>query len=284
MSRVARAVAIVVALLGGAGGGARAAAAGGACPEAWEPSGGPLPGGDLAADFGAIPEACPGSDIAARLRGALLIASAKPDFYGSAIVGTLVRARHTIGPRAWFSLALDTATFRYVNNGGVPSSGFSVGPPTAGVGRLVGGAGPSLALALYARALLPLDTARQTGIETGLETGATARARLRGRAGVEGGLALVAPLDVIGGQLHGHLWPVALAEAWWTPRPWLGLFAGASARGEAAPDPALVTIVPRVAARFALRHQISLAVLIEAPVAGRDRTDLVTSFFASWAP
>lgn len=279
MRNVAR-VALVLWLLGGA---ARAAPGGAACPQDWEASSGPLPGGNLAADFGAIPETCPGSDIAARLRGALLIASAKPDFYGSVIAGTLVRARHTIGPRAWFSLALDTATFRYVNNGGVASSGFSIGPPTAAVGRVVG-AWPALALALYARALLPLDTARQTGIETGLETGATTRARLGARTGVEGGLALVAPLDVIGGQLHGHLWPAALAEGWWSPRPWLGLFAGASARAEAAPDPALITLVPRVAARFALRHQISLAALVEVPVAGRDRTDLVTSFFAAWAP
>jgi hypothetical protein len=279
----ARRAAVVLIALGALIGRARAAAIGGACPEAWEPTGGPLPGGDLAADFGAVPETCPGSDIATRLRGAILIASAKPDFYGSAIAGVLVRARHTIGPRAWFSLALDTATFRYVKNDAIASSGFSVGPPTAAVGRVVA-AGPSLALALYARALLPLDTARQTGIETGLETGATTRARLGAHAGIEGGLALVAPLDVIGGQLHGHLWPAALAEAWWAPRPWLGLFAGASARAEAAPDPAFTTVVPRVAARFALRHQISLAALVEVPVAGRDRTDLVTSLFASWAP
>src|SRR4029079_14548731 len=114
--------------------------------------------------------ACPASELALRLRGVLLVASAAPDFYGNADGGATLRARHAVGARTWISLALDAVTFRYVANAVVASSGLSFGPPTVGVYRALG-ARPELALALYGRALLPLDTARKEGVEAGLEAG-----------------------------------------------------------------------------------------------------------------
>jgi hypothetical protein len=246
---------------------------------------GPLPGGILPADFGAIPEACGGTDLALRLRGSLLVASGNPDFYGSVIGTATIRLRYRIGSASWtwLTVAADLTTYRYVVNGPVSSQDVTFGPPTLGLHRALG-AWPSGAATVYVRALLPLDTARENGVQTGLEVGLTGRRLVgtRGRAGVQGGLALTAPLDVVGGQSHGRLQPVALAEAWFAPGPRTALFAGLSARAEVSPDPTFITLAPRVAVRDALRHGLSLAILAEVPVAGEDRTDLIVAFTLAW--
>jgi len=112
---------------------APAVARAGACPESSTASAGPLPAGTGPADFGAIPEACPASELTLRLRGTLLVASAMPDFFGAIDAGAMLRARHAVGARTWVSLALDAVTYRYVANAVVTSSGFAIGPPTLGV-------------------------------------------------------------------------------------------------------------------------------------------------------
>ena len=53
---------------------------------------------------------------------------------------------------------------------------------------------------------------------------------------------------------------------------------------EVAPDPTFLSIAPRLAARFAFRHGVWLALLVEVPVAGGDRTDLVAGLYGGWAP
>lgn len=257
--------------------------AAGACPEPWEAAAGPLPAGVGPADFGAIPEACPASDLALRLRGTLLVASAKPDFYGNASAGAMLRYRLPVSAATWLSVALDATTFRYVANAVVTSSGFGSGPPTVGLYHAVART-QVWAVALYGRALLPFDTARHDGFETGLELGTAARLSRRSHLGLDGGLALVAPVDVTGGQAHRSLRPAGLLEVWYSPRAWVAMFAGAEARAEVSPDTAFTSVAPRVAARFTLRHRVWLAVLAEAPVAGTDRTDLVAGLYAGWAP
>jgi hypothetical protein len=256
-----------------------------ACPEAWSAAAGPLPAGVGPADFGAVPEACPASEIALRARGTLLVASAAPDFFGSVAAGATLRARLLVGERTWISLALDAVTFRYVANAVVTSSGLAFGPPTVGVHRALGHR-DDLALAVYLRALLPLDTAREEGVETGGEAGIAARltAGPGAHVGLEGGLALPVPVDVVGGQAHPALRPAALVEGWWAPRPSVALFAGVGARAQAAPDPSFTSLAPRAAARFALRRGVWLAALVEVPVVGADRTDLVAALYAGWTP
>jgi hypothetical protein len=235
------------------------------------------------ADFGAIPEACPGGDLALRVRGALLIASSAPDFYGNATAGATLRYRLPITARTWMSLALDTATFRYVANAVVTSSGVTGGPPTVGLYRGIVRTS-DWDVAVYGRGLLPFDSARHDSFETGLELGGVARVTRRSRMGVDGGLALVVPVDVTGGVAHRFLRPTGLLEAWWEPRSWVALSAGAEARAEVSPDPNFTSLAPRVSARFALRHQVWLAALVEVPLAGSDRTDLVAGLYAGWAP
>ena len=235
------------------------------CPTAGEAASGPLAGGDGPADFGTIPEACLASDVTLRARGALLVAASKPDFFGSILAGAMLRARRPIGTKSWLTLALDVVDFRYINNGGLAATGLSFGPATLGYNRTVYATDGSTT-AGYARLLLPIDTARQNGFETGLEVGGVVRARLGGRAIADGGVGLTAPLDVTGGQLHGRLEPILLAElSGFALRPGAALGAGASATVELAPEAKLVTAVPRVSARFALARRFWTAVLLELP-------------------
>jgi hypothetical protein len=245
-----------------------------------------LPGGaqpTQPADFGAIPEACPGSEVSLRLRGALLDDSAGPGFFGDLLTDLALRARRRIGAHGWLSLAVDLFSYRYVNNGGLASTGPSFGPPTVGYYQgLV--STPRAALAVYARALLPLDTARQNGTESGLELGGSGRARMSRRWVLDGGLGLAGPLDVVAGQAHGRLEPAALAEGWFSPQPALAVFAGAALRVEVAPTPSWRTVAPRAGFRAALRKSLWFAVLAEAPIAGTDRTNLIVSLFLGWSP
>jgi hypothetical protein len=253
------------------------------CPETWEGAAGPLPGGIGPADFGATPEACGASEMSARLRGSLLVARSMPDFYGSVLTGIMLRTRKTVGTSSWLSFAFDAINHRYINNGGLASSGFSLGPPTLGYHRALYVSG-AMATAVHVRALLPLDTARANSFATGLEIGGGLRAPVTPRSVIDGGLALVAPTTVGAGQIHARFVTVALAEAWYSPRPAIALGVGAAAEAEVAPDPTLVTVAPRLTTRVALRKQFWLAALVEMPVAGRDRTDLVASLTLGYLP
>jgi hypothetical protein len=195
----------------------------------------------------------------------------------------MVRARRRISARSWLSLAVDALNYRYINNGGLASSSFSFGPPTIGYYRTAA-ASPTALAALYARALLPLDTARQNGVETGLEIGGTMRALLAPRALLDGGLALTAPIDIVGGESHARLEPILLGEAWYAFSPVLAGFAGATLRAQISPDPAFISAAPRLGGRWLFRRRFWTAALVEIPVVGRDRTDLIASLFAGFAP
>jgi len=261
----------------------RAARAAVPCPTVDDPTGGPLAGGTGPADFGAAPEACGATDVALRARGALLIASTMPDYYGSIIGTATARGRYRLAERSTLSFAADLFDYRYVNNARLTSHGASAGPATLGFHQTFA-AGAETATSLYARALLPLDTARQNGVETGLELGGTLRAAAGSRLVIDGGVALVAPLDVVGGQAHARLEPGALAEAWVRLRPSFALCGGADVRVAAAPTFDLISVVPRLGARLTVRRRYWGGMLVEVPVAGRDRTDLVAGLFAGWAP
>jgi hypothetical protein len=242
-----------------------------------------LPGGTTPVDFGAVPDPCGASDLTVRARGAFLIAPDMPDYYGSIIGDAMLRARRRITARSWLSLALAAVTYRYVNNGGLASRGASFGPPTLGYhGTLYGDERRSIAG--YARALLPLDTARANGVEMGLELGGSFRQLLGPRLVLVGGLSAGLPVDLVAGRAHGRFEPGAAVELWLAAGTRLGLFGGGTVRFLVAPEPTFVTAVPRAGARLALRRRFWMAVLVELPVAGRDRTDLVASLFAGYAP
>jgi hypothetical protein len=281
-----RTAALLGCLLSFAAGAARAELAGVACPGRFEAASGPLAGGTEAeqpAAFGAVPDACPGSDLSLRLRGELFDGSAAPDFEGRIIASGTVRARRRINARSGISIALDLITYRYVNDAGLAAGQASFGPATVGY-HLVLASGARTTIAAYVRALLPIDTARQVGLETGLERWASARARLSRRWLADGGLSLAGPLVITAGQAHAQLQPDALAELWFAPRTAFALFAGGSVRMEVAPTFSLVSVIPRVGMRAALAHGLWMAFLAEVPVAGDDRTNVLASVFLGWTP
>ena len=259
------------------------AANGDACPHSYEAANGPLAGGIGPADFGAIPAACPATEVAMRARAALLIASTMPDYYGSILGSAMLGGRYQLGERSSLSLAVDAVNYRYVNNGGLASTGASFGPPTLAYHHLVM-RGARAVTSLYARLLLPIDTARQGGVRAGIELGGSFRLRAGARFAFDGGLAVTTTTDVVGGQAHVRLEPVGLAEAWYSFRPAIALFTGAGFRVEAAPDWQLFSVSPRAGARFALRRRLWIAVLAEVLVAGSDRTDVIASVFVGLFP
>jgi hypothetical protein len=275
-----RAIAVVVGLAATLVGLARAEADVDVCADPRRVDGGPLPGGTDAADYGAIPEACAGTDLGLRLRGSALVASANPDFFGAVVATSTLRLRQRIGRSSstWLSLAADLLTYRYVVKGPISSQGVGFGPPTLGLHRALG-AWRTTAATIYARTLLPLDTARANSVRAGVELGLTGRRLLggSGRAGVQGGAALLAPLVAVAGQTHTSFQPTALAEGWFTPRPRFAVSVGATVRAELSPDPTFLTLAPRVAARFALPHGLLFALLAEVPVVGQDRTDAIVA-------
>jgi hypothetical protein len=284
--RGARRAALLGCLLLFAAGAARADLPGDVCPGRFEAAAGPLAGGTEAqqpADFGAVPETCPGSDLSLRLRGELFDGSAAPDFDGRIIATATARGRRRINARSGISIAVDLITYRYVNDAGLAATGPSFGPATVGY-QLVLASGVRTAVAAYARVLLPIDSARQQGIETGLELGASGRARLSRRWLADGGGSLAGPLTVTGGQAHGQLQPAALAEVWFVPAPAFALFGGGSLRLEVAPSFTLVNVLPRAGMRAALAHGLWLAFLAEARMAGDDRTNVIASVFLGWTP
>src|SRR5205814_2091925 len=121
---------------------------------------------------------------------------------GQVIATGTGRGRRRINARSWISVAVDLLTYRYVNDAGLASNTFSFRPATFGY-HLVLAARARSALAVYARALIPIDTARQSGsVATGGELGAAGRTRIRRRWMVDGGLSLAVPVVVTGGQSH----------------------------------------------------------------------------------
>jgi hypothetical protein len=280
--KLAAALALASASTLALGQGAARAACGGSLAAA----GGPMPGGAEVADYGAIPEACAGTDASLRLRGTALVASEMPDYYGSIAASTTLRLRLRVGRtgRTWLSFAADVLTFRYVVNAVVASDRLSIGPPTLGVHRALAD-GDHFAATIYARALLPLDSAR-AGVRMGLELGTALRRALgpSGRWGLEGGAALVSPLVVIKGQSHATLEPIALAQGWFSPKPGAALFAGASMRAELAPDATFLSLAPRAGLRISSLRGPWFAFLAEVPVAGADRTDAIIAILLGWTP
>jgi len=262
------------------------ASAGDLCPRGGDPAAGPLAGGagpaDFPADFGAVPEACGATDALLRLRGALLVASTMPDYYGRVIGVATLRGRYQLNEQSTLSVAADVLNYHYVSNAGLVSQGASVGPGTIAFQRTFA-AGAETAASLYARALVPLDTARQNGVETGLEIGAGLRMGAGRRWVIDGGLSLATPADVVGGQIHARLVSGALGEAWLRLRPWVALGAGMELRLQVSPDFEVVTAVPRMAVRFRLPRRFWTAILVELPVAGQDRTDLITGLFLGFS-
>jgi hypothetical protein len=236
---------------------------------------GPLLAGPGATDFGQVAEACPDNDLFLRLRGEI---TADPDdFYGVITVGATLRARWQFRPLWTLSAAFDPATLRYPINAVIKSTGVGVGPATVGIHRsfLL----DRLAVAPYARLLLPFDSARHTGAQFGGELGGSAQYWLCDCGGLRAGISLPATLVAIGGVGHGIFAPSALLTGVYSPRPWVALSLGAVGRVQAAPKPGLSALAARAEARLENRCGWHLALGGDVPLGGRDRTNATVSIF-----
>ena len=181
---------------------------------------------------------------------------------------------------------LDVVTYRYVEQRRSRLERHLVRAADARLTTAPSSAAERLASPSTARVLLPLDTAAQSGVETGLELGGSARRLLAApRFVLDGGLALAAPVDIVGGQSARAPGARRRGRGSGSPpaRAW-AVGVGARPAPASPPNAAFITAVPRAAARFALGQRVWMAVLVEVPVAGRDRTDLVASLFAGYAP
>lgn len=265
----------LAALVFGMSGAARA----GDCPGNGRAIGdGTLPLGAAGADFGAIPEACLGDEAFVRARGTVLVAASAPDFYGNIAAAGGVRLRTEIAPRWQLSAAADLATYRYIKNAVVASSGVGAGPPTLGVARALA-ASDATAAALFLRVLLPIDTAREQSTVFGGELGtALGIAGPRPGLGVQGGASLGVPVTMVGGQSHVALRASAVAEAW-ASGPWWGGTLGGFGRFQLAPaDEGNSSLGVRASGRRVIGRRFWLAMVAEAPLAGADRTNLIVAF------
>jgi hypothetical protein len=236
---------------------------------------GPLLAGPGATDFGQVPEACGATDLFLRLRGELVLD--KDDFYGVVTVGTTLRGRYRLSDRWSVSAAFDPATWRHPVNAVVSSNGVGVGPATLAVQRSFGWRRTELGV--YARALLPLDTARHYGVRFGGELGVTASRRVRARGSVRAGLTVPATLVVIGGVGRRAFFPGALVEYAFAPRPWLALSAGAVGRVQLAPTRSLLAVAARAAVRMETRRGWHFGLAGDVPAGGTDRTDATVTLF-----
>ena len=152
----ARAAAALLAMLSWS----RAASAADVCAPGDDRAAGPLAGGPGPADFGAVPETCSATDAALRARGSLLVASTMPDYYGSIIGTATLSGRYQLAEHSTLSAAADIFTYRYEDNANLASHGASIGPATVGFHQSFV-LGAAAAAAVYARLLVPVDTARQ---------------------------------------------------------------------------------------------------------------------------
>ncbi len=201
---------------------------------------GPLAGGTEAeqpADFGAIPEACPGTDLSLRLRGELLRRERGARLLRPHHRRARRRARgggSTPAERGSRS-PLDLLTYRYVNNGRLGRDGRLV---RARHGRLSPRAGDRrargrrrLRARLCCRSTPPAERRRD-------------RARARAPAAAlgssrrwlaDGGVVARRPARRHRGAGPRPLQPGALAEVWFAPQPRSRCFGGPASGAEVAP-------------------------------------------------
>jgi hypothetical protein len=242
--------------------------------------GGPLPLAPGAADFGQLAETCARTAVDVRLRGEAAIDT--PDFYGAITTGATLRARLRLGWHWQLMAALDPATLRYSVNAVLPANDVGVGPAT--LGGAYTAVDEDSAGALYARLLLPFDSARQMGTLWGGELGGVGRRQLRPRWVVQAGVSMSGTLATVGGAGHGVVRPAFLGELAWAPRPWAAVAGGPALRTRFLPTGHVDAFAARLSARLQSRRGFQAALGIDLPVAGHDRTSATVSLFAGWIP
>jgi hypothetical protein len=230
-----------------------------------------------------LPEPCASSAVGLRVGGGLTIDV--PDFYGVIQSAGTLHGQMRLGDRLVLSAAADIVTYRFAANAVVQSSGRAFGPPTVAATRLLPWSRGRAAV--YARVLLPVDTARQHGTLSGGEIGVVGDRKLSKSLRLVGGLSLPGTLAVVGGATHATVSPATLWDLEWAPRtphPWVALALGGAARFEVWPSRALLAVAARPSLRFAIRRKLHLGLGADVPLGISDRRDLSVALFALFSP
>jgi len=247
-------------------------------PDARDPSA-PLRIGFGPAGFGALPEACPATDVALQGDAAILVAT--DDFYGSIAAGAALRARYAFGDRVWVSAWAPGPSYFYVANATVDASSVDVGASALGVHvslPFFRGA----RLAPYARTLLPTETIYQHAVRYGFDQGFTLALRALDHLEILSGMSFPLLLTNGSGTTHASFGPLVRAEASYTPFRYLQANAGFSLRFRGGDDAGFESFEPLLGVRVFPIAPLRLELAVRLPLGGHDRTDVGAVFNAGW--
>lgn len=246
---------------------ARAEACDSTQPEAGAPIRAPLG----PADFGMLPEACPGTSI--ELRGRLAVLIDKDDFYGNLHGGGALRGRIELpGDGLWLSAYFPGPEYRFVANATVESESVDLSASTLGLHAAID-VDEKLRIAPYLRLMLPTETVLVTARRFGVEHGISAVFGLHDMIEVVGGIAMPVLLTINNKTTHTLYMPLTSVDLGFRPWRWVEIMGGAAIR-VALPvaDDALESFDPRAALRFYPWRGFVIDAAGAFPLLGRDRT------------
>ncbi len=227
---------------------------------------------DSAADFGTPQEACARTSVT--LDGRMALLDESDVFYGSVYVAGNVRGAVDLPWGFWVSFTVPGLEYRYVANATVDQKTVSLGAGALGVHVPVfGDARNQLTLAV--RGLLPSETIFVRAKRYGFEQGLSLLRRLGPRLELDGNLGAVALATIGPGRETLRFAPFVSTDFVYRAWPALGLAAGANLRPLDALD-------LRMQVRVYPYQRLAVALGAAAPVAGRDRTDLVLALSLGW--
>ncbi len=258
----------------------RAPAASAACDPSAPDAGTPARIGAGPAGFGALPEACAGTDVSLSADGALLVNTG--NFYGSLEAAAAVRARYAFGERLWISAFLPGPDFRYVANATVDASSLDLGPMAFGLHVSVPFARRGR-LAPFARVLVPTETVFENAVRYGVEQGFSVAWPLRPDLELLGGVTFPLLLTDGSGTVHASFGPGAGAEAVFTPLRFFSVLGGFMLRLRGGDDAGFESFDPLLGVRFFPFPGFHVELAARAPLFGHDRTDLALALNVGYA-
>ncbi len=241
--------------------------------------GAPIRVGVGPAGLGALPEACPATDVGLSGSGQLLVAT--EDFYGWVEAGAAPRLRRQVSRSDWFTLWLPALTYRFSANATVEASASGLGPGSLGYHRAL----PSLRglrVAPFVQLLLPTDFGYRYATRYALAHGFSVVYAVRSRLELLGGVSL--PFYVVTGGTGslGYFEPNAALDASFALAPWFSALAGLGLRVRSGHLGGVSALDPRVSLRFFMLRHLRVELAGSFPVAGEDRTDASAALNAAW--
>lgn len=248
------------------------------------PCTGPEPGASLRigpgpAGFGAVPEACPASEVGLHTWAAALID--EPDFYGWLNAGAALRFRAVLGEHAWVALQMPGLEHWYVANATVESETTEMSAGALGL-HSPWALTSSAQIAPYLRLLLPTETVYRNAQRHGVDLGSSGVWRAHRMLELVGGASFPLLVTVNGPVAQTVALPSLALEAWFAPWTSFAVGAGVGTRARIAAATSFEALDPRAGVRlyFGGGTRLELGALF--PLWGEDRTDLMLAASFGW--